>query len=32
VALPYYVNTAPAIATRSRTVIAEVLETFGNPI
>jgi aminoglycoside phosphotransferase (APT) family kinase protein len=28
VALPYYVNTAPAIATRSRTVIAEVLASL----
>jgi aminoglycoside phosphotransferase (APT) family kinase protein len=30
VALPYYVHTAPAIATRSRTVIAEVLAAFGH--
>jgi aminoglycoside phosphotransferase (APT) family kinase protein len=28
VALPYYVDTAPAIATRSRTVIAEVLASL----
>jgi aminoglycoside phosphotransferase (APT) family kinase protein len=30
VALPYYENTAPAIATRSRTVIDEVMAAFGD--
>jgi aminoglycoside phosphotransferase (APT) family kinase protein len=30
VALPYYVDTAPAIATRSRTVIAEVLAEYDS--
>jgi aminoglycoside phosphotransferase (APT) family kinase protein len=30
IALPYYVNTVPAIADRSRTVISEVLAEFDD--